>query len=132
MEDGGWISVAAAPENLAEVTCRDLHHLVRIAWHLGNRHLPTEIDGTTIYIRHDHVIEDMLRGLGAEVGPVERAFNPEGGAYGEHGGGHSHGHSHGHGHEHDHGHSHGSGTQGAASHGHRHRHAFERRRRHLG
>lgn len=107
LENGGWIEVCAAPEGLTEITCHDIRHLVRVAWHLGNRHLPAELDGTTIYIRRDHVIESMLRGLGAEVHPVERAFNPEGGAYGGHaldpGHGHVHGHGHGHGHGHDHG-----------------------------
>ncbi|HWJ74937.1 MAG TPA: urease accessory protein UreE [Kaistia sp.] len=106
LEDGRIIAVEAAPETLAEVTARDPAHLVRIAWHLGNRHLPTELLGTRLRIRRDHVIEAMLEGLGAVVKPVEAAFNPEGGAYGH---GRVHGHDHGpaddHGHD-DHGHDH--------------------------
>ena len=126
LECGGWIAVATAPEPLAEVTCSDLRHLVRVAWHLGNRHLPTEIDGTTIYIRRDHVIEAMLQGLGARVRQVDRPFNPEGGAYGDHGVTHGHEHGHGHGHGHSRtagsGHEHDHGLPGQ----HRHRHALAR------
>ena len=98
----GIIVVRAAEEELAEVRCADTPHLVRIAWHLGNRHLPTELAGEVIRIRRDHVIEDMLRKLGAEVVAVRAPFNPEGGAYGE---GRTHSHDHGDGHHHHH-HSH--------------------------
>jgi urease accessory protein len=81
--------------------------MARIAWHLGNRHLATEIAARVIHIRDDHVIADMIRGLGAEARVVQRPFNPEGGAYGQgavHG--HSHGHAHNHHHEHDGDHHH--------------------------
>jgi urease accessory protein len=110
LEDGRIVAVEAAPERLLEITCADERALARVAWHLGNRHLATEIGDRIIHIREDHVIAEMVRGLGAEVRKVDRAFNPEGGAYG-HGAvhGHSHGHhyhdGHGHGHGHDHGHS---------------------------
>ncbi len=97
LEDGRIVAVQAAPERLLEITCADAHQLARVAWHLGNRHLATEIADRVIHIRDDHVIADMVRGLGAETRRVERAFNPEGGAYGE---GAVHGHSHGHGHHH--------------------------------
>lgn len=102
LEDGRIVRVEAAPEQLLEITCADAKALARIAWHLGNRHLATEIGARVIHIRDDHVIAEMVRGLGAEVRSVERPFNPEGGAYG-HGAvhGHSHGQSHGpHHHEH--------------------------------
>lgn len=109
LEDGRIVEVAAAPEALLEITCSDERALARVAWHLGNRHLATEIDARTLHIRADHVIAEMARGLGASVRSVERPFNPEGGAYG-HGAvqGHSHGHGHGHahGHHHHHGHAH--------------------------
>jgi urease accessory protein len=82
LEDGRIVAVEAAPENLLEIACRDERSLARIAWHLGNRHLATEIGERVIHIRDDHVIADMARGLGAEVRQVERPFNPEGGAYG--------------------------------------------------
>ena len=91
LEDGRHIEVAAAPEPLAEIRCDDLRHLVRVAWHLGNRHLPTMLDGDRLVIRRDHVIEDMVRGLGAQVAHIDAPFNPEGGAYA---GGHYH-HHHG-------------------------------------
>jgi urease accessory protein len=102
LEDDRVVAVEAAPERLLEIACSDERALARIAWHLGNRHLATEIAARVIHIRDDHVIAGMARGLGAEVRVVERPFNPEGGAYG-HGAvhGHSHGHSHGH-HHHEH------------------------------
>jgi urease accessory protein len=114
LEDGRVIAVEAAPERLLEIGCADARALARIAWHLGNRHLAAEISQRVVYIRDDHVIADMARGLGAEVRAVERPFNPEGGAYGQGAAqAHSHGHDdnhhahgghrHGH-HEHDHGH----------------------------
>jgi urease accessory protein len=87
LDDGRLIRVVAAPEPLAEVRCADLRHLVRVAWHLGNRHLPTMLDGDRLVVRRDHVIEDMVRGLGAEVAHIDGPFNPEGGAYA---GGHTH------------------------------------------
>lgn len=101
LEDGRTVAVEAAPERLLEITCRDGRALARIAWHLGNRHLAAEIGARTIHIRDDHVIADMVRGLGAEARVVQRPFNPEGGAYGE---GAVSGHSHGHGHSHAHDH----------------------------
>jgi urease accessory protein len=101
LEDGRMVAVEAASERLLEITCRDGRALARIAWHLGNRHLATEIAARVIHIRDDHVIADMVRGLGAEVRVVSRPFNPEGGAYGH---GAVQGHSHGHGYHHHHGH----------------------------
>ncbi len=98
LADGGWIAVRAAPEDLLEVRCAEPHLQLRVAWHLGNRHLAAEIHPDRILIRPDHVIEAMLQGLGAEVRHVRAAFQPEGGAYGGHG--HSHGHGHGHDHHH--------------------------------
>lgn len=97
LEDGRIIAVEAAPERLLQIACHDPRLLARIAWHLGNRHLAAEIDASVIYIRDDHVIAEMVRGLGGEVRIVARPFNPEGGAYGE-GGVHGHGHQHGHSH----------------------------------
>ena len=117
LEDGTLILVKAAPEALLEVRGRDAGHLLRLAWHLGNRHLPAELQESRILIRQDHVIERMLGGLGAATAKVQAPFNPEGGAYGEHNHdpGHKHG-SHHHDHDHDHGHSHDHG------HGHHHHH----------
>lgn len=102
LEDGRMVEVKAAPEPLTAVTATDPAHLVRLAWHLGNRHLPAQLSADRILIRSDHVIEDMLRGLGATVAPVEAPFDPEGGAYAER---HGHGHPH-HDHHDDGGHHH--------------------------
>jgi urease accessory protein len=81
LEDGRLIEVIAAPEPLAEIRCTDAQRLVRVAWHLGNRHLPTQIMAKGLRIRRDHVIEAMVRGLGARVIEIEAPFDPEGGAY---------------------------------------------------
>ena len=88
LEDGRLIEVVAAPEPLVEIKGADPLHLVRIAWHLGNRHLPTQIVGKGLRIRRDHVIEAMVKGLGARIVEIEAPFDPEGGAYA--GGGHTH------------------------------------------
>jgi urease accessory protein len=116
LEDGRLVEVLSAPEPLAEIKAGDLKQLARVAWHLGNRHLPTQILGTKLRIRRDHVIEDMLRGLGADVREIEAPFDPEGGAYAEHV--QTQGHDHGHGHDH-HGHDHGHHDH---AHGHDHDH----------
>jgi urease accessory protein len=105
LEDGCIVAVEAAAERLLEISCRDARLLARIAWHLGNRHLATEISARAIHIRDDHVIAEMVRGLGAEARIVERPFNPEGGAYG-HGAVQGHGHGHGHHRHGDHHHDH--------------------------
>ena len=107
LEDGRWLRVAAAPEALIEVRAGDAARLARIAWHLGNRHLPAEIGDGVIRIRPDHVIEAMLVRLGAQVEHVDAPFQPEGGAYDEAPPDHQHrGHDHDHDHEHGHSHSH--------------------------
>ncbi|UUX50676.1 urease accessory protein UreE [Nisaea acidiphila] len=105
LESGGWIRVAAAPEAVMEVKASSPHHLLRLAWHIGNRHLPAQISEGAILLRPDHVIADMLRGLGATVTETVLPFQPEGGAY-DHGHAHSHDHAHDHDHDHRHGHSH--------------------------
>ena len=116
LEDGRVVEVVAAPEPLAEIRGADPAALTRVAWHLGNRHLPTELTKRSLRIRRDSVIEDMARGLGATVIAIEAPFNPEGGAYvraagapdhdHDHGDDHPHGGDHDHDHRHDHGHGH--------------------------
>ncbi len=96
LEDGRIVEVRARPEPLLEVTAPSAHRLLRLVWHLGNRHLPAEIHEDRVLIRPDHVIADMLRGLGASVREVDAPFDPEGGAYAKHG--HDHGHTDPHGH----------------------------------
>ena len=97
LEGGGVILVQAAPEPLVEIRAANPALLMRLAWHLGNRHLPTEIQADHLLIRDDHVIIGMLQGLGAALRKVDAPFNPEGGAYGEHNRqpGHHHHHHHG-------------------------------------
>jgi urease accessory protein len=91
LDDGSWLRIQAAAEPIVEVRHKDHHQLMRLAWHLGNRHLPTEIQDDALRIRPDHVIEDMLQRFGADLIRVEVPFQPEGGAYG----GSSHDHHHG-------------------------------------
>jgi len=81
LEDGQVIAVEAAPEALVEVTAPDHHTLLRLAWHIGNRHLPAQLEESRIFIREDHVIVAMLEGLGASVRTLQAAFTPESGAY---------------------------------------------------
>src|SRR3982750_1705894 len=81
LEDGRLVEVVAAPEPLLEIRGHDPHHLIRVGWHLGNRHLPTQIMAKGLRIRRDHVIEAMVKGLGARVIEIEAPFDPEGGAY---------------------------------------------------
>ena len=106
LEDGALVRVDAVSEALIEIHAHDTAELVRIAWHLGNRHLPTQLlpgqRGGTLRIRHDHVIADMVKGLGGHCEPVLAPFDPEGGAY-DGGGGHDHHGHHDHHHEHEHG-----------------------------
>jgi urease accessory protein len=87
--DVGVIRVRARPEKLLEIRARDPGQMARIAWHLGNRHLPVQLLDDRIRIRADHVIEEMVRGLSGHVEAIEAPFDPEAGAYA---GGHHHHH----------------------------------------
>lgn len=105
LEDGRIVCVEASPERLVEVTAVDAAALIRLAWHIGNRHLPAQLEPRRILIREDAVIENMLRGLGATIGHVLEPFTPEAGAYDSGtvpAGQHLHAHEHSHGHDHDH------------------------------
>lgn len=86
LEDGRLVEIVAGEELLHEVRGRDRIHLMRLCWHLGNRHLKTQIEDDRVLILRDHVIRDMLRGLGATVTDISEPFHPEDGAYA-----HSHG-----------------------------------------
>ncbi|HTZ80518.1 MAG TPA: urease accessory protein UreE [Stellaceae bacterium] len=81
LESGGYIRVEAVPEPLLEIRATSPEHLMRLAWHLGNRHLATELGHDRLCIRRDHVIADMIRHLGGSVREIEAPFNPETGAY---------------------------------------------------
>jgi len=120
LDDGREAEIVAAEEELMEVVPRDQLHLLELAWHLGNRHLPAQIETSRILVARDHVIHDMLLGLGADVRNVSEPFQPVRGAYHNHASGHASGHaSHSHEHDHAHGHGHDHHHHGH-SHGHEH------------
>jgi urease accessory protein len=127
LEDGRLVRVKAALQKLLEITAENPKRLLKVAWHVGNRHTPAEIGESAIYIEDDHVLAEMVRGLGAAVRPVERAFAPERGAYEGGHGGHDHGrhdhaphehHDHEHGHDHAHDHAGHDYAHGATDHAH--------------
>ncbi|MGU3662730.1 urease accessory protein UreE [Methylobacterium sp. A49B] len=99
LQDGRLVWVEAAPERLLEIRAPSDHTLKRLIWHIGNRHIPAEIGGDAVWIAYDHVLAEMVQGLGGSVETVERPFRPEGGAYS---GGHAHDHDHPHGGHHHH------------------------------
>jgi urease accessory protein len=101
LEDGAVVCVAGRPEPLTEIEAKSPLDLVRLAWHLGNRHTQLEIVGGKLRIRRDHVLESMVAGLGGTLTRIEAPFEPEAGA-------HRHAqdeHAHDHDHVHDHGHA---------------------------
>lgn len=102
LEDGRLAEVVAAEEDLYAVTARDRLHLTELAWHLGNRHLPAQIEATRIVILRDHVIKAMLEGLGATVATTREPFVPVRGAYHSDTHGHDEHAHHDHRHKHDH------------------------------
>ena len=130
LDDGRHVEIIAADEELCEVRARDAVHLAELAWHIGNRHLPAQIEPARILIGRDHVIEAMLEGLGATVAHITEHFSPLSGAYSGHSHGHAqpdaygrmpgdphYGHNHGPG-EHHHGHEHGHHGHGHDDHHH--------------
>ena len=153
--DGRIIEVLAAKESVVEVKYGSAAQLARAAFHLGNRHVPVQIGDGWLRFAGDHVLEDMLRGLGASLSTLQAPFEPEEGAYAghdheghggvihdfgehadEHGhvhgpncghdhSGHGHAHGHDHGHDHDHDHGHGHGHDHGHSHKHGHDHAHD-------
>lgn len=99
--NGRIVRVVAAAEPVLYVTADDARQLLRAVYHLANRHVPLQIGDGWLHLEQDHVLEDMLLGLGMRVERRDAPFEPEAGAYA---GGHHHGH--GHDHSHDHGHAH--------------------------
>jgi len=113
LDDGSFVDIVIEPEPLTEVRGNDLTHLARLAWHLGDRHVPVQVLTNRLRLRRDDALEAMLAALGARLTPIEAPFDPEGGAYATHaapdhghhhhdGCGHDHHHDHTHGHDHDH------------------------------
>ena len=110
-EDGSMVRVIAAPQPVLVITHCTQHgtpfDLTRAAYHLGNRHVPIELQPDHLKIEPDHVLADMLRAMHLIVNEQDLPFEPEGGAYAAgHGDGHDHGQKHDHGHSHDVGHDH--------------------------
>jgi len=87
IEDGAVVRVTGKPEPLVEISAANAQELARLAWHIGNRHIEVQIAGDALRIRRDHVLEEMLRGLGATLSYIDAVFDPEHGAY-AHGDGH--------------------------------------------
>jgi urease accessory protein len=108
LDDGSLVEIVAEPEPLIEARAADLPLLARLAWHLGDRHVPVQVLERRLRLKRDPAIEALLASLGAKVVAIEAPFEPEGGAYDAAAAGHDHEHHH-----HDHGHDH---------HGHEHRH----------
>lgn len=138
-EHGGKVRVEAAAELLSMATGGDHLLLMRAAYHLGNRHVSVAFAEDRLLYSHDHVLDDMLQGLGLRVEPITAPFEPESGAYSGHsshgsgrGSGLGSGPGHGHGHAHEGGHhdAHGQGheDQQGYGHGHGHGHGTERDR----
>jgi urease accessory protein len=84
LDCGGYLRVRAAAEPVLEIEAAEPADLLRIAWHLGNRHLPLQVAGARLRIRADHVIAEMIVGLGGRIARLEAPFDPEAGAYHEH------------------------------------------------
>ena len=100
LDDGTLLEVVAAAEPLIEARAGDLSGLMRLAWHLGDRHVPVEVLANRVRLRRDAALESLLRALGAKLTMIDAPFEPEGGAYAA---SHAHGHEHAHGdyhHEH--------------------------------
>lgn len=93
-EEGDFVQVCAAQENVSTVKCDSTHLFARACYHLGNRHVPLEINSHYLRYQHDHVLDDMLRQLGCQVVHEQAPFEPESGAY-------AHAHSHSQNHTHD-------------------------------
>ena len=107
LDDGNLVEVVAEAEPLIEARAKDLTALARLAWHLGDRHVPVQLFANRLRARRDPAIEALLARLGAKVVAIEAPFDPEGGAYvATAGHGHAHGHDHAHSHAHDHAHDH--------------------------
>ena len=101
---GELIRIVSAQESVSTVYAKSALDLTRAAYHLGNRHVPLQITETFLRYQHDHVLDEMVKGLGLQVEVENAPFQPEAGAYAAGHSGHSHGHSHDHGHSHSHSH----------------------------
>lgn len=112
LDDGSFVEIVIEAEPLVEVRGNDLTHLARLAWHLGDRHVPVQILANRLRMRRDPSLETLLGNLGARLTPIEAPFDPEGGAYAlgsghdDHGAHHHHTDDRPHDHDHHHHHHH--------------------------
>lgn len=118
LDDGSYVEVVARPEALLEARAADVSALARIAWHLGDRHIPVQLLPNRIRALREPATEELLKALGAKVTPLEAPFEPEGGAY-EVPSGHDHHHGHEHHQDHEH-HHHAHGDACGCGHDHTH------------
>ena len=130
LEDGSLILVKAAAQTLIEVKAENPMRLLKTAWHIGNRHTPAEITADAIYIEEDHVLAEMIRGLGCAMTTVSRPFQPERGAYHDHTHGEQGHEHHGHDHSHEPHHAHGAGCGCGHDHSHDHHHDHDHHQGH--
>ncbi len=132
LDSGGLVEVVAEPEPLIEARAADLPALARLAWHLGDRHVPVQIFERKLRIRRDAAVEALLQSLGAKIAEIDAPFEPEGGAYaapaGEHHHHDHHHHDHGHAHDHGHGHDHPHVHDEHCGHDHDHDHKHDHKR----
>jgi urease accessory protein len=124
LDDGGLVEVVAEPEPLIEVRAADLASLARLAWHLGDRHVPVQVLERRLRLKRDPAVEALLERLGAKVVAIDAPFEPEGGAYAAPAGDHDH-HHHDHGHDHDHDHDHDHHHHDHHGHDHHHDHKHD-------
>ncbi|OZG73885.1 urease accessory protein UreE [Hahella sp. CCB-MM4] len=129
-DTGEFVKVVAAQESVVTARAQEPMQFARIAYHLGNRHVPLQIGEFWVRMQPDHVLEDLCRLYGLEVTSEQAPFQPENGAYGQHGG-HAHGHHHGHSEHHSHEeHSHERNLGHENSHGHEHSHGHRHGQEH--
>jgi urease accessory protein len=133
LEDGSLIEVVAAAEPLVEARLADVAGLARLAWHLGDRHVPVQLLPNRIRAQRDEAVEGLLAALGAKTALIDAPFEPEGGAYApvqdhahhDHHHGHEHAHDHAHGHDHAHVHDAHCGHDHSHDHAHAHGHKHD-------
>jgi len=119
LDDGRLVDVVAAPEPIVEARVADAAGLVRLAWQLGDRHVPVQVLPNRIRVQGTEAAEALLKSFGVKTVRIEAPFEPEGGAYEAHAH-HDHAHEHGHAHDHDRAHDHDSDHHLAHGHGHKH------------
>lgn len=135
LDDSRTVEVVAEPEPLIEVRAADLAALARLAWRLGDRHVPVQVLERRLRLKRDSALEGLLESWNVKFAAIEAPFEPEGGAYSTaHGHDHDHDHHHhdhhDHGHDHQHGHGHDHHDHAHADHGHHRGHEHKHDHKH--